>query len=103
MLCPDCGRIVRRFKIWPNLEFYLDRCGGCNGIWFDQHEWEVFNEHWSVKNLNMFFTDEWQQKLKKKRWHHDLVPCIWRDLAKMTTIKFKKSENGFMLIPIKIN
>ncbi|MCR9133089.1 MAG: zf-TFIIB domain-containing protein [bacterium] len=66
LLCPDCGRIVRRFKIWPNLEFYLDRCGGCNGIWFDQHEWEVFSEHWSVKNLNIFFTDEWQQKLKKE-------------------------------------
>ncbi len=66
LLCPDCGRIIRRYKIWPNLDFYLDRCGGCNGIWFDQHEWAVFNEHWSVRNLNLFFTDEWQQKLKKE-------------------------------------
>src|SRR5512137_2824484 len=32
LLCPDCGRFLRRFKIWPDIEFNLDRCGGCNGI-----------------------------------------------------------------------
>ena len=39
-ICPDCGRILIKYKVDNRLDFYLDQCGGCNGIWFDKNEWE---------------------------------------------------------------
>ena len=63
-LCPDCGMILRRFKIWPDIDFHLDRCGSCNGVWFDKNEWEVLKAHNLHGLVNMFFTKPWQQKLK---------------------------------------
>ena len=44
ILCPDCGRFLRRFKVWPNVKFHLDRCHSCNGIWFDKNEWDAFRK-----------------------------------------------------------
>ncbi len=34
-LCPDCGHIMARYKIFPDTDFYIDRCRNCNGIWLD--------------------------------------------------------------------
>jgi Zn-finger nucleic acid-binding protein len=64
MFCPDCGRFLRRYKIWPNLTFHLDRCSSCNGIWFDQNEWQTLQAQNLHNKLNIFFTDQWQQKLR---------------------------------------
>ncbi|MEQ9265958.1 MAG: zf-TFIIB domain-containing protein [Balneolaceae bacterium] len=66
LLCPDCERILRRFKIWPNVEFHLDRCGYCNGIWFDKNEWEVLKLKGLEKYIHIFFTEAWQKKLKSE-------------------------------------
>lgn len=66
ILCPDCGRFLRRFKIWPDIEFNLDRCGGCNGVWFDKHEWQTLKYYKLHHQVNMFFTDIWQQKLRNE-------------------------------------
>jgi Zn-finger nucleic acid-binding protein len=65
-LCPDCGRILRRFKLWPDIEFHLDRCGGCNGVWFDKNEWQALSYHNLNHQVNLFFTDVWQQRLKNE-------------------------------------
>lgn len=70
ILCPDCGRILRRFKIWPDIEFYLDRCGGCNGIWFDSNEWQALKQQNLHLKINIFFTDVWQQKLRNEEMKH---------------------------------
>lgn len=64
ILCPDCGRFLRKFKIWPNRDFYLDKCGGCNGIWFDNKEWEVFKELGIENQVHLFFSEPWQKKLR---------------------------------------
>jgi Zn-finger nucleic acid-binding protein len=63
-ICPDCGHMMRRFKIFPNVDFFLDRCSHCNGIWFDQHEWEALAERNLHDNLPDFFTRPWQDHLK---------------------------------------
>ena len=55
-LCPESGRILARYKILPDTEFYLDRCGHCNGIWFDKNEWDALVEHNLHDNVNEFFT-----------------------------------------------
>ena len=63
MCCPDCGRFLRRYKIWPNLAFHLDRCSHCHGIWFDCNEWQTLQAQNLHNKVNIFFTETWQQKL----------------------------------------
>jgi Zn-finger nucleic acid-binding protein len=62
-LCPNSGHIMARYKILPDAGFYLDRCGHCNGIWFDKTEWDVLVELGLHDNVNEFFTRPWQDRL----------------------------------------
>ena len=63
-LCPDCGHIMARYKIFPDTAFYIDRCRNCNGIWLDQNEWDVLIDRNLHDNLNEFFTRPWQDHLR---------------------------------------
>jgi Zn-finger nucleic acid-binding protein len=69
LICPDCGHILLRYKIWPDIEFHLDRCANCNGVWFDLDEWEVLKAHHMHDKVNLFFTESWQQKLRQEETH----------------------------------
>lgn len=62
-LCPTCKRIMRRFKVLPNVEFYLDHCSHCNGTWCDKREWSSLVAHNLQDKLNLIFMQEWQTKL----------------------------------------
>jgi len=63
-LCPNSGHILARYKVLPDTEFYLDRCGHCNGIWFDKNEWDVLVELNLYDNVNEFFTRPWQDNMR---------------------------------------
>ncbi|MEW5939049.1 MAG: zf-TFIIB domain-containing protein [Chloroflexota bacterium] len=65
-LCPESGHIMKRFKVFPHVDFYLDRCGHCNGIWFDSAEWDALVAHNMQDKVNQFFTAPWQAQLRKK-------------------------------------
>jgi Zn-finger nucleic acid-binding protein len=69
-LCPDCGHILARYKIFPDVDFYLDRCHTCNGIWFDKNEWDALVARNLHDNLNDFFTHPWQEKLHQQETAH---------------------------------
>jgi Zn-finger nucleic acid-binding protein len=66
IFCPDCGRYLRRYRIWPNADFRLDRCSHCNGIWFDNHEWQTLQSQNLHKHVNIFFTQAWKEKLRSE-------------------------------------
>lgn len=71
-LCPESGHIMGRYKILPDTDFYLDRCGHCNGIWFDKNEWEALVERNLHDNVNDFFTRPWQNELHAAETHNHL-------------------------------
>ena len=82
-LCPACGRILRRFKIWPDNAFFLDRCGHCIGVWFDQGKWEALRaRHLHVK-VQRFFTASWQEQRKaaesRQRFERMYGECMGDD------------------------
>ena len=62
-LCPDCGHILTRYQVLPNAQFNLDRCGHCNGVWFDHGEWEVVAARNLHDKVNLFFTQPWQARV----------------------------------------
>lgn len=74
-LCPNSGHIMARYKIFPDTDFYLDRCRHCNGIWFDKYEWEALLERNLHDNINEFFTRPWQDDIRaaETRNHMDNI------------------------------
>ena len=103
--CPDCGRFLRRFQIWPNNKFHLDRCSSCNGIWFDRNEWQTLQAQNLHKQLNIFFTEAWQEKLRseemKKRFEKMYLDLFGsEDYEKIKAIRGWLSDhpNGNRLI-----
>lgn len=77
-LCPESGHIMKRFKVFPNVDFHLDRCGHCNGIWFDSSEWDMLAAHNMQDKVNQFFTAPWQAKLHEKE-SHAKMDSIYKD------------------------
>ncbi len=63
-LCPNSGRIMGRYKILADTDFHLDRCGHCNGIWFDKNEWDALIELGLRDKINEFFTRPWQDEIR---------------------------------------
>lgn len=65
-LCPHCGHILTRYRFWPDIEFYLDRCAHCAGVWFDRNEWAVLKAHGLQDKVHAFFTAPWQDRLRQE-------------------------------------
>jgi Zn-finger nucleic acid-binding protein len=63
LVCPDCGRILVKYRLGQEIKFRLDLCGGCNGVWFDRDEWEVLKARRLHDDFHRFFTDAWRQKV----------------------------------------
>src|SRR4051812_19270040 len=40
-LCPECGRFLIRHKVGHGVDFCIDRCTACGGIWLDANEWQT--------------------------------------------------------------
>jgi Zn-finger nucleic acid-binding protein len=64
-ICPECRHLLIRYRILPEVEFYLDHCGQCNGVWLDNHEWDVLVSRNLQDKLNIFFTRPWQTKVRQ--------------------------------------
>ena len=62
--CPDCGRILIKYKVSGAMPFYVDHCAYCNGLWLDKCEWEAIVAHNLQYRVNDFFTSAWQKKIR---------------------------------------
>lgn len=65
-ICPDCGRILIKYKVDNRLDFYVDQCGSCNGVWLDKNEWENLKLNYLHNQIHHFFTKPWQKKLREE-------------------------------------
>jgi len=71
-LCPACGHFLMRYRVLPGAQFYVDRCGHCNGVWLDKGELDVLVERNLHDKINQFFTQPWQTHLREEETHHAL-------------------------------
>ena len=62
-ICPDCGHFSRKYKVGTKIDFYVDCCGHCNGVWLDKKEWEVLKAEDLHDEINMIFTSPWQRRI----------------------------------------
>ncbi len=65
-ICPDCGHFLRKYKISAKVDFHLDRCNNCNGVWLDKNEWEALKAGDLHDEINQIFTAPWQQNIQNK-------------------------------------
>jgi Zn-finger nucleic acid-binding protein len=63
-VCPECGRIMAKFKVGYSLPFSLDRCGNCGGIWFDKNEWEILQGSNLRDQIHLIFSAAWQYRVR---------------------------------------
>jgi Zn-finger nucleic acid-binding protein len=72
--CPECAFTMFKYKVGHGLEFHLDQCMGCKGIWFDQNEWELLRARNLHDDIHALFTAPWQAEAtreeRKRRLEH---------------------------------
>ena len=74
-ICPDCGRILIKFKVGHGIDFKLDHCNGCNGVWFDKNEWEMLESRNLHDEIHKIFTTAWQNEIRleeKNKYFDDM-------------------------------
>jgi len=62
--CPDCGHLLRKYRIGAQVDFHLERCNNCNGVWLDKNEWESLKAADLHDEINKIFTKPWQQHVE---------------------------------------
>ena len=65
-LCPECNRILVKYKVGHGVAFSLDLCGNCGGIWFDKDEWEALRSRNLHDDVHMIFTATWQSRVRSE-------------------------------------
>lgn len=91
-LCPECGHILIKYQVAHDIDFTLDHCGNCNGVWFDENEWQVLLQRNLHDALHKVFNEQWQNSLikaelwqkQKKRYRQKLGD---EDFAEVQRIK----------------
>ena len=62
--CPDCAYLLTRYSVGHGVPFFLDRCGHCNGVWFDPAEWNALRARGLHDNIHQIFGVSWQAAIR---------------------------------------
>ncbi len=63
-LCPDCKRILLKYKVGHGLDFFVDHCPGCGGIWLDTNEWNALQDRNLHDEIHKMFSTAWQSQVR---------------------------------------
>jgi Zn-finger nucleic acid-binding protein len=91
-LCPECGRFLIRHKVGHGVDFCIDRCTACGGIWLDANEWQQLRRRGLHDDLHFVFSAAWQAGLHREddltRHEHMLAQKLGAaDAAEIRRIK----------------
>jgi Zn-finger nucleic acid-binding protein len=65
-LCPECGHFLTRNKVGHGIDFHIDRCQTCGGIWFDKNEWEILKSRNLHDDVHFIFSAAWQNRIRQE-------------------------------------
>lgn len=65
-LCPEDGHILGRYRVAHGVEFALDHCAACEGVWLDRYEWYALRELGLHQHLPEIFSEEWQREVRSE-------------------------------------
>ena len=64
--CPECRFRMVKYMVGRGLNFTIDHCEGCKGIWLDGNEWEALKKRNLHDDLNLMFTGFWQKEAQRE-------------------------------------
>jgi len=70
-LCPECGAFLIRHPVGKGIDFHVDRCGHCGGIWLDADEWEILASRGLYDDIHMIFSEAYQTDIKRRQRSED--------------------------------
>jgi Zn-finger nucleic acid-binding protein len=65
-LCPECNKILIKYRVGHGANFSLDQCGNCGGVWFDKDEWEALKARNLHDDVYLIFTAPWQDQIRSQ-------------------------------------
>jgi Zn-finger nucleic acid-binding protein len=65
-LCPECNRILIKFRVGHGASFSIDRCGHCGGVWLDTDEWEALKARGLHDDVYLILTTSWQEQVRSQ-------------------------------------
>lgn len=73
--CADCSRLMTKTKVGRGLNFYIDRCGHCHGVWLDQNEWENLKQMDLHYQIHYMFSSAWQHRIRHESYARGATPA----------------------------
>jgi Zn-finger nucleic acid-binding protein len=77
-MCPVCSFFLVRYRVGKGLDFSLNRCGQCAGIWFDKNEWEILKSRNLHDDVHFIFSHNWQAQIREEE-HMQAMNKMWLD------------------------
>ena len=71
-ICPECGMILLKFKVGHGLDFFVDHCPGCGGVWLDTNEWNALKEKDLHDEIHRIFSITWQKGVREGKMKEKL-------------------------------
>lgn len=62
--CPACARLMQRLRVGAKPNFRVDRCAGCQALWFDRGEWAALAASGLASRLEEILSDAGQRQLQ---------------------------------------
>jgi len=87
--CPECSKLLFRYKVGHDLDFSLDRCNVCGGTWFDKNEWEILKNRNLHDDIHFIFSAPWQTKVKKEEALRDKEKFLEKKIGETDYTKVK--------------
>jgi Zn-finger nucleic acid-binding protein len=69
-LCPECNKILIKYRVSHWTHFSIDKCGNCGGIWFDKDEWEALRARELHDDVHLIFSAPWQEQVRSQESRH---------------------------------
>lgn len=64
LCCPNCQRVMVKFKVTADSAHTLDFCFSCAKVWLDSGEWFYLKSVGLHKRIRSITTDSWQHRLR---------------------------------------
>ncbi len=101
-MCPLGHGVMIRTKIDIDEPFYLEKCGACGGVWFDNGEWKRVINLNLAENINELWCKSWQIKQRKEQSRKKFLELnrsflgdqLFEELIKISEILKEHPEKG---------
>ncbi len=100
-LCPDCGRILLKYKVGHSLDFFVDHCPGCGGIWLDSNEWAALQAINLHDEIHKIFSTSWQSQVRGEDMASKLDQVYSNSLGSDEYEKAKEVREWIQSLPQK--